>query len=223
MILSRISRQKQTYSILSLFPNRLFSSSIPPPSKLKDYSFKPPHTLLNPNPNFVDNQKDTKVNTKKLKPLYKPPSSLDRTGLKPLHSELPFDFRFSYTESNPAVRPIGLREPKYSPFGPSRIDRVWTGVCAPVIDPAVKSVDGNEDVKLEEKRKRLREAILGKPLSNAERKILVDKCQRNKTKRQVNLGIVTSFSSSFSSLVCEIGYIIACFRFFNFVSFSVYC
>ncbi|KAI3883543.1 hypothetical protein MKW92_044350 [Papaver armeniacum] len=103
--------------------------------------------------------------------------------------DLPFDFRFSYTESSPDVRPIGLREPKYSPFGPSRIDRVWTGVRAPVIDPIVKSVDdGNEGgVNLEEKRKKLRDDILEKPLSDAERKILLDKCQRVRTK-QINLG-----------------------------------
>ncbi|OVA13666.1 RNA-binding [Macleaya cordata] len=193
MILYRITRQKPNSSISFINPNRLFSSSsIPPPSsKLKDYCFLPPHSLSNPNPNFVDNnQNDTNYKNKKKrqKPLYKPPSSLDRTGLKPLHSDLSFDFRYSYTESNPAVRPIGLREPKYSPFGPARLDRVWTGVCAPAIDPTVKSVDGNEDEKLEEKRRRLREVVLGKPLTNSERKILVDKCQRNKTKRQVNLG-----------------------------------
>ncbi|PWA51179.1 RNA-binding CRS1 / YhbY (CRM) domain-containing protein [Artemisia annua] len=41
----------------------------------------------------------------------------------------------NYTESSPDVRPIGLREPKYSPFGPGKVDRVWTGVCAPAVDP----------------------------------------------------------------------------------------
>lgn len=87
------------------------------------------------------------------------------------------------------MRPIGLREPKYSPFGPGRLDREWTGVCAPVLDPKVRSVDPEEeDPKLEEKRKRRREDIQGKPLSNAERKILVDKCQKNRTKKQINLG-----------------------------------
>lgn len=87
------------------------------------------------------------------------------------------------------MRPIGLREPKYSPFGPDRLDRPWTGVCAPVVDPRVENVEeGREDPKLEEKRKRMRESVLGEELTNAERKVLVDRCQRGRTKRQINLG-----------------------------------
>lgn len=120
--------------------------------------------------------------------MYRPRSSLDPKAAKTIRSDLPFDFRFSYTESNAAVRPIGLREPKYSPFGPSRLDREWTGVCAPAVDPKVKSVDVEEDPKLEERRREKREMVLGEPLTAAERKILVEKCQRNKTKRQINLG-----------------------------------
>lgn len=88
------------------------------------------------------------------------------------------------------MRPIGLREPKYSPFGLGRLDREWTGVCAPAVDPKVRSVEVVEDPKLEEKRKAMRESILGMPLTEAERKILVERCQRNKTKSQINLGIV---------------------------------
>lgn len=90
------------------------------------------------------------------------------------------------------MRPIGLREPKYSPFGPGRLDRTWTGVCAPAVDVKVKSVDdgvGEEGLDLEEKRTVMREKIQGKPLTKAEGKILVDKCQRNKTKKQINLGM----------------------------------
>ncbi|GMH00563.1 hypothetical protein Nepgr_002402 [Nepenthes gracilis] len=158
------------------------------------YSFKPPPFLRpqNPNPNSQIPRPQapiTNTNNKRTKkPPYRPPSSLE-TGKKPVHSDLPFDFRYSYTESSPAVRPIGLREPKYSPFGPGRLDREWTGVCAPVLDPKVRSVDPEEeDPKLEEKRRRRREEIQGKPLSNAERKILVDKCQKNRTKKQINLG-----------------------------------
>ncbi|KAI3895470.1 hypothetical protein MKW92_020538 [Papaver armeniacum] len=188
MILHIISRQFQNPKLHSLYP-KLFSSSSISFSKLKEYDFSPPeHLSVKPNstkPNVYENPKP-----KRQKPLYKPPSSLDTTDFKPLHSDLPFDFRFSYTESSPYVRPVGQREPKYSPFGPSRIDRVWTGVCAPVIDPIGKSVDdGNEGgVNLEEKRKKLRDDVLGKSLSDAERKILVDKCQRIRTKRQINLG-----------------------------------
>ncbi|KAF9609876.1 hypothetical protein IFM89_018961 [Coptis chinensis] len=191
---NQICRHKKTLSSLA----RLFSSSssYPPSSRLKnDYNFKPPHSLSpqSPNPNnnklnFIKDQNNPtpSLNKKKrTKPLYKPPSSLDRSGLKPIHSDLPFDFQYSYTETSTKVRPIGLREPKYSPFGPNRVDRVWTGVCAPVIDPKVKSVEGNVE---EEETRKWRESVLGEPLTNAERKALVDKCQRNRTKRQVNLG-----------------------------------
>lgn len=86
------------------------------------------------------------------------------------------------------MRPIGLREPKYSPFGPDRVDRKWTGVCAPAVDPKVECLEGDEDPKLEERRKQKREWILGEPLTHAERKALILQCARNKTKRQINLG-----------------------------------
>lgn len=95
------------------------------------------------------------------------------------------------------MRPIGLREPKYSPFGPGRVDREWTGVCAPAADPMVKSVEGEaEDPNLEEKRILARGRIQGEPLTNAERKALVDRCHRNRTKRQINLGILFLLSLS---------------------------
>lgn len=88
------------------------------------------------------------------------------------------------------MRPIGLREPKYSPFGPGRVDRAWTGVCAPAVDPKVEALEGGEDPKLEEERKRKKERIQGEPLTSAERKALVLQCQRGKTNRQINLGMI---------------------------------
>lgn len=190
-IINRLSRQKRKPLPILLTlasTTNLSSSSTPPSSKLRDYyNFKPPISLhQNSNPETPTQQPSKKK--KNQKPLYRPPSSLNRAGLKRIRSDLPFDFRYSYTESDPSVRPIGLREPKYSPFGPGRLDRVWTGVCAPAVDPKVRSLEGNEDPKLDDKRKKIREDVLGEPLTNAERKILVDNCQRNKTKRQVNLG-----------------------------------
>ncbi|KAL8195965.1 hypothetical protein R6Q57_024965 [Mikania cordata] len=104
---------------------------------------------------------------------------------KPIYSDLPFDFRFSYTESSPAVRPIGLREPNYSPFGPERVDRLWTGVCAPAVDP----ISGKQEAQnLEAKRKKMRDRIQGHDLTTAERLALVDRYGKHKTKRQINLG-----------------------------------
>ncbi|XP_010432912.1 PREDICTED: CRS2-associated factor 1, mitochondrial-like [Camelina sativa] len=182
MLLIRLSRHNR--SSFTLLTRRLHSASdqTESSSRLRDhYNFQPPPplSLASENHDFIQKKK-------KPKPQYRPPSSLE--GVKKMHSDLPFDFRFSYTESSSNVRPIGLREPKYSPFGPQRLDREWTGVCAPAVDPKLESVDGVEDPNLEEKRRKLREKIQGASLTEAERKFLVELCQRNKTKRQVNLG-----------------------------------
>ncbi|KAL2892318.1 CRS2-associated factor 1 mitochondrial [Bienertia sinuspersici] len=194
MLISLIPRQNLHHS-LSLSSILLLHRHFCTSSKLHSkYSFIPPPSIPPQNPNHNPSQnpnhkpsRNPDFRTKK--PPYRPPSSLETVD-KPLQSKLPFDFRYSYTESNPSVKPIGLREPKYSPFGPGRLSREWTGVCAPVKSPKVRSVDGEveDDSKLEERRRVIREKLLGDPLTDAERKILVDKCQRSKTKRQVNLG-----------------------------------
>ncbi|KAF3784113.1 CRS2-associated factor 1 [Nymphaea thermarum] len=207
------SATRTTTTILLL--HRLLSSSTPlpplsPTSRLRDYGFHPPprlsfvedpkqpdspHYQQRRPPRPLDSDDSAAARKKKEKPPYRPPSSLDRTGLRPAHSELPFDFRFSYTESNSAVRPIGLREPKYSPFGPGRLDREWTGVCASAFDCTVGSVDGEdaaaaaaEAEKAMEKFRMHRKRMLGEPLSPAERKVLVEKHLRHSNKKQVNLG-----------------------------------
>ncbi|KAK9133442.1 hypothetical protein Scep_012970 [Stephania cephalantha] len=96
----------------------------------------------------------------------------------PLKSDLPFDFRYSYSETNPNVKPIGFREPpRYSPFGPGRIDRHWNGVSAP---PA-EAVDSER--VLEE-----RESVLGEPLTEEEIEILVETYRHSHCNRQINLG-----------------------------------
>lgn len=191
MVLELFSRQNRTLASV-LVSRRLLFSSPPSLSILRDrYGFVAPRSLLTENPNATSGDPGGgQAKKKKKKPPYRPPSSLDRAGQKPLHSDLPFDFRFSYTERNPSVKPIGLREPKYSPFGPGRVDRPWTGVCAPAADPTVRSVDeeGPSTAELEEKWRKTRERILGEPLTPAERAFLIEKCQKNRTKRQVNLG-----------------------------------
>ncbi|CAN8267890.1 unnamed protein product [Cochlearia groenlandica] len=187
MFLLRLSRQNRSSLTRFLHTDPISAVS----SRLRDrYNFQPqPPSPPSPPPQPPPSEQNHK---KKTKTQYRPPSSLE--NVKKTHSDLPFDFRFSYTESNSNVRPIGLREPKYSPFGPDRLDRDWTGVCAPVVNPKVESVEEEgegeeeEDPKLEEKRKKVREKIQGASLTESERKFLVEQCQRNKTKRQVNLG-----------------------------------
>ncbi|KZV16523.1 hypothetical protein F511_25996 [Dorcoceras hygrometricum] len=182
---SRLSHRKPPPAITR---HRCFCTTVSfPSSKLRSkYNFVSPPSLHPQTPTQTPSLRESSSpNIRPSKTPYRPPSSLDLTE-SPAHSDLPFDFRFSYTESSSKVRPIGLREPKYSPFGPGRLDRVWTGVCAPAIDPKEGSLKQNDE--LEEKRRGMRERIQGEPLSNAERKALVERFQRHKMKRQINLG-----------------------------------
>ncbi|GLT59392.1 hypothetical protein SLA2020_322130 [Shorea laevis] len=96
----------------------------------------------------------------------------------PLKSDLPFDFRYSYSETNPNLEPIGFREPKrFSPFGPGRLDREWTGTSAPIR----AEVDQR---RFEEERNR----VIGEPLTEEEVAELVEKYRHNDCARQINLG-----------------------------------
>ncbi|KAL1543471.1 CRS2-associated factor 1, mitochondrial [Salvia divinorum] len=187
--LSRLIRRK-TPPEIAIFssPRPLSTDAASSSSKLHSvYNFiSPPSLHPQPPDNSTNSQPGPESRTRKRsKPPYRPPSSLDQPE-RAIKCDLPFDFQFSYTESNTKVRPIGLREPKYSPFGPGRVDRVWTGVCAPAVDPKVGSagVDG----ELEEKRREMREMVQGEPLTNAERKAIVERFQRPKAKMQINLG-----------------------------------
>lgn len=45
------------------------------------------------------------------------------------------------------------------------------------------------DGELEEKRREMRERVQGEPLTNAERKAIVERFQRPKAKMQINLGL----------------------------------
>lgn len=156
---------------------------------LDRYGFVPPASLT---PHSASDDGGAKKRRPK-KPPYRPPSSLDRGGRPASRSDLPFDFRFSYTESSPGDKPIGLREPKYSPFGPGRLDRPWTGLCAPAVDTTLRDAHADDPApaaerELEEARRRERERVLGEPLTPAERAFLVSKCQKSRTKKQINLG-----------------------------------
>jgi len=124
--------------------------------------------------------------------LYDPPFShspkLQKTQNKikqdppnlPLKSDLPFNFMYSYSETHPSVKPISFREsPKFSPFGPGRLDRKWTGTSAPV----QHQVDRK---RFEEDRNR----VLGAPLEDQEVEDLVERYRHSDCSRQINLGVV---------------------------------
>ncbi|KAL5542083.1 hypothetical protein UlMin_009793 [Ulmus minor] len=96
----------------------------------------------------------------------------------PLKSDLPFDFKYSYSETNPSADPIGFREsPKFSPFGPGRLVRKWTGTSA----PTQQEVDLG---KLDKERSR----VLGDPLTEEEVSELVERYRHSDCSRQINLG-----------------------------------
>ncbi|GAB2230569.1 hypothetical protein Droror1_Dr00014842 [Drosera rotundifolia] len=115
-------------------------------------------------------------------PLLKPtpkPNPNTQTQTTPVKSSLPFDFRHSYSESNPSATPIGFREPpRFSPFGPGRLDRDWTGTCAP-------AKEGEEEWKRwEEERRR----VLGEELREDEVGVLVETYRHSDCNRQINIG-----------------------------------
>eukprot|EP00252_Welwitschia_mirabilis_P011205 TRINITY_DN2522_c0_g1_i1.p1 TRINITY_DN2522_c0_g1~~TRINITY_DN2522_c0_g1_i1.p1 ORF type:complete len:194 (+),score=28.26 TRINITY_DN2522_c0_g1_i1:122-703(+) len=186
----RVNEKLCTYLI------RRFSSAFqghPTPPSDNKYTWKIPK--------FIDSDEDHNSATKlqkskcaaretskgkKEKPPYRPPSSLDIARRKPFRSDLSFDFQFSYTET-PKVAPLGFREPKFSPFGPGRLDREWTGWCAPSKSIVVSSIEGNEESTFDLPKGRRREEILGAPLTKEEIQVLVDENRPQKTRRVIHL------------------------------------
>ncbi|XP_076893236.1 CRS2-associated factor 2, mitochondrial-like [Bidens hawaiensis] len=135
------------------------------------------HSHFEDDPPFSPIQKPPKPQDQTKKP--KQDSSTNKPQISyPLKSDLPFDFRYSYSETNPSVDPIGYREtPKFSPFGPGRLDRKWTGTEAP-LQQAVDSAEVEDQ----------RNGILGEPLSEEEVLELVERYRHSDCSRQINLG-----------------------------------
>lgn len=115
------------------------------------------------------------------KPVLPPRTLISGKGNSPapFHSDLPFDFRFSYSETDPSVRPIAYREPpRFSPFGPGRLDRKWDGVSAPAVG------EFPPQAELEDQRR----SMLGEPLTEEEIEELVERYRHNDCSSQINLG-----------------------------------
>ncbi|KAL9662054.1 hypothetical protein QQ045_026882 [Rhodiola kirilowii] len=114
-----------------LFPRHISSSIPQSSSRLRDiYGFTPPPSFSqNPYSDLKAPNSNPKT-PKKEKPQYRPPSSIDPATTKKIRTTLSFDFRYSYTESSE----LKADRASYLPFGSGRIDRPWTGVCAPALE-----------------------------------------------------------------------------------------
>ncbi|CAN1172119.1 CRS2-associated factor 2, mitochondrial [Linum perenne] len=137
-----------------------------------EYQYDPPFSLIS-NSTKSPKPKPTQAQHK---PITTP---ADPCPKLPVKSDLPFDFRYSYSEHNPAVKPIGFREKKrFSPFGPRRLDREWTGTAAPA----------NSVVVDQEKAVEARTRVIGDPLTAEEVEELVERYRHSDCSRQINLG-----------------------------------
>jgi len=107
----------------------------------------------------------------------------------PVISDLPFDFRYSYSETNPEIEPIGFREPKrFSPFGPGRLDRKWTGTTA-LASPEIDQSQWVEE----------RARVLGETLTEDEVTELIERYRHSDCTRQINLGTILNLLPKFFS------------------------
>ncbi|KAK2984855.1 hypothetical protein RJ640_004682 [Escallonia rubra] len=158
-----------------------------PPPRLLLYLYRflhQSHSVDAHDPPFTPTTKTHKPKTlktskrKKKKIQHQDSSNSPKAHNFPVNSDLPFDFRYSYSETSPSVEPIGFREPpRFSPFGPGRLDRKWTGTLAPAGQP----VDSAEMAEQ-------RDAVLGEPLSEDEIVELVERYRHSDCNRQINLG-----------------------------------
>lgn len=129
-------------------------------------------------PPFSRKPLDRTPKPRKGKARKEPPKASRGDPERPVETDLPFDFRYSYSETNAAVEPIGFREPpRFSPFGPGRIDRTWTGTSA----PAGEALDP-------EKAAGERGRVLGASLSEEEIAELVERYRHSDCNRQINMG-----------------------------------
>ncbi|EOA13817.1 hypothetical protein CARUB_v10026915mg [Capsella rubella] len=135
-------------------------------------------TTDNYDPPFSPLSKPAKSSEKKKITQQDQSSELVNKPTVPAISDLPFDFRYSYSETNPEIEPIGFREPKrFSPFGPGRLDRKWNGTSA-LASPEIDQSQWAED----------RARVLGEPLTEEEVTELVERYRHNDCSRQINLG-----------------------------------
>ncbi|KAL0426993.1 UNVERIFIED_CONTAM: CRS2-associated factor 1, chloroplastic [Sesamum latifolium] len=129
---------------------------------------------------------------------------IDENGVSYEMPEAPFVYQYSYTET-PKVKPVKLREPLVSPFGPGTMAKPWLG--RKPLPPSKKKLPEFDSFQLPPPHKkgvkpvqapgpflpgsgpkyvRSREEVLGAPLTKEE---IVDLIEGSKkSKRQLNMG-----------------------------------
>ncbi|CAD5169345.1 unnamed protein product [Musa acuminata subsp. malaccensis] len=163
--------------LLSSPSHHLLSRSNKHSASPHDDPHDPPFSPIAKAPNPKPKQSPKARNPKPKQAPKALPSGMDKPSL-PLHSDLPFDFRYSYSETDPSLRPIGYREPpRFSPFGPGRLDRKWDGVSAPATGEAAEDRVSDD-----------RSSVLGDPLTEEEVGELVERYRHSDCSRQINLG-----------------------------------
>ncbi|XP_054818717.1 CRS2-associated factor 2, mitochondrial isoform X2 [Prosopis cineraria] len=163
--------------LFSFSSRRLATASPTFPLTLRRFLSQSIHEEDIYDPPFSPVLKPPKLKKSKTKTSKEAPNTKEEPEF-PLKSDLPFDFKYSYSEIDNSVKPISFREsPKFSPFGPGRIDRKWTGTSAPVQEEVDRQSWEEE-----------RNWVLGDPLSEEEVAELVERYRHSDCARQINLG-----------------------------------
>ncbi|PIN09173.1 hypothetical protein CDL12_18241 [Handroanthus impetiginosus] len=129
---------------------------------------------------------------------------IDENGVSYEMPDAPFVYQYSYTET-PKAKPVKLREPLVSPFGPETMAKPWLG--RKPLPPSKKKLPEFDSFQLPPPHKKgvkpvqspgpflpgsgpkyvkSREEILGAPLTKEEIEELINACK--KSNRQLNIG-----------------------------------
>ncbi|CAA0838628.1 CRS2-associated factor 1- chloroplastic [Striga hermonthica] len=185
-------------------PSAPSSPSIP--GKASKYS-KKPHPAFKPRKTRVEEDENNEKNptqNQNQKNSAGLSFRIDENGVSYEMPEAPFLYQYSYTET-PKVKPVKLREPLVSPFGPDTMSKPWLGRRP--MQPSKKKLPEFDSFNLPPPHKKgvkpvqapgpflpgsgpkyvqSREEILGAPLTKDEIEELMNSCK--KTNRQLNIG-----------------------------------
>ncbi|XP_073150925.1 CRS2-associated factor 1, chloroplastic [Henckelia pumila] len=179
-------------------PSSPSSPSIP--GKASKYSKSPSHPAFDP----LSKPRKFPIKENNPQTSQRPNFRIDENGVSYEMPEAPFLYQYSYTET-PKVKPVKLREPLVSPFGPESMAKPWLGRRP--LPPSKKKLPEFDSFKLPPPDKkgvkpvqspgpflqgsgpkyvRSREEIIGEPLTKEEIDLLIQGAK--KSERQLNIG-----------------------------------